>query len=507
MVKTKKISVLVPIDFQLPTVFHDSSPEINSSILELGGKAYMYIQNEGVRMENDKLFEKLKSDASKEYTDKLEHLEHLLEHAKNTAIKQENDFQTTIQSLRSRLQMEQGAFQDLEKRVREEERRNRNDLLAEKDKQIGLLREQLQTSLRDVEKSLKESQRSFQDNLYSFKEQILKTNSTSKKKGEQGETVFEDILQRAFGSVSKDEVFDVKNVGREGHQGDICMIWRNHKIMWEVKNYERNVEQKEVSKFLRDMEEGQEFSLGVMVSMTSGIVGHAKAGNIDIQELRDGRICIYLSHFMTANQDTVLYLQSLRPFFETLIEHRQNSAHGGGEEMTVKDITERFENHRAVMIKLLKKHEESMRKFRNMIMNAKKKSEQIWLDLGVEMREAENSVKLLLDTMLEIPEELTENSAIAENGTENSAIRLPGYVFRHSDIQLYSAKDQKCIVQLLELLEFGEDFIMLKKDLKDALKERGIPEEASGRMLEQILREESWEKGKQRVKCMRFKNT
>lgn len=503
MMKVKKLSISVPIDYILPAILNESSPETNALILELGSRAHTYIQNEGMRMEHEKLFEQLKAQASKDYESKLQQLETTLTATRATTIKQEEDLQTTIQSLKHRLQLEQAALQDLEIRIREEEKRNRTDLLAEKDKQITLLKDQLGLSLRDVEKSLKESQRSFQDNFYSFKEQILKTNSTSKKKGEQGETVFEDILQRAFGSVSRGEVFDIKNTGKEGHQGDICMIWRNHKIMWEVKNYERNVEQKEVTKFLRDMEEGKDFSLGVMVSMSSGIVGHTKAGNIDIEELRDGRICIYLSHFMTANQDTVLYLQSLKPFFDTLIDQRIKQPDNSKEATAVKDIVERFENHRSVMIKLLKKHEESMRKFRNMIMNAKKKSEQIWLDLGVEMREAENSVKLLLDTMLEIPEDLTENSVIP---TENSAVVLPGYVFKMTDFQLYSAKDQKFIQQLLELVEFGEDYSMLKRDLKDILKQKGYSEDNCGRLLEQILREESWEKGKQRVNFIRILN-
>ena len=84
----------------------------------------------------------------------------------------------------------------------------------------------------------------------------------------------------------------MEEVGKEGHQGDLRMTWKNHRIMWEVKNYTRNVETKEVTKFLRDMSECKDVSLGVMVSLNSGIAGHTKAGNIDLEELQDGRICI-----------------------------------------------------------------------------------------------------------------------------------------------------------------------------------------------------------------------
>jgi hypothetical protein len=500
MDKVKRVFLEVPVDYDMPKIYSTSSAEITSRILELGANSYTYIQEEGARVENEKLFQQLKRKAAEDYTEKIKALENTLESTRNSLTLQEQQTQNIIQSLKQRLTLEQSGIQDMEKRVREEEKRNRNDLLAEKDKQISLLREQLNTNLKEVEKSLKDSQKTFHDNFYSFKEQLLKTNSASKKKGEHGETVFEDILLRAFGSVSRDEVFDVKNVGREGHQGDICMLWRNHKVMWEIKNYERNVEQKEVTKFLRDMEEAKDFSLGVMVSMTSGITGHTKTGNVDIEELRDGRICIYLSHFMTDHQDTVLYLQSLKPFFETLIDYKSKTQKDNSQENTIKDITERFENHRNVMMKLLKKHEEYMRKFRNTIINAKKKSEQIWLDLGVDMREAENSVKLLLDTMLEIP----ENSVSTEN-SENKTVNLPGFIFKMVDFQLYSKKDQKFIKTLCDLLDFGEEYSMFKKDLKESLKQYGYSDDASGKVLEQILREDVWEKGKQKVNYIRFK--
>lgn len=495
--KTVEVTFIVPAEYRLPSLYDDADPSSTAHMLTLGAKAYEILEAEGRKLEHDTLYSQLKQQAADEHLPKLKSAEEALAEAQRRSALDEKAHQELAESLKRRLQREEQANQEIEARVREEERKARTELMAEKDKQIADMREQVAA----LTKSLKEMDRSIQDSLFSFKEQILKSSSNSKRKGDQGEAVFADYLRRAFGSVQRGEAFDVTNIGSEGHQGDIQMLWRGHKTMWEIKNYSTTVDQKEVSKFLRDMQEAKDVSLGVMVSMTTGIVGRTKPGNVDIEELADGRICVYLTNFMTETQDPVLYLQALKPFLETFLHHHAAASvqtSKQSEESATRQLVERFESHRGVVMRLLKKHEEATRRFKNTILNAKKKSESIWLDIMTEMREAESNVKLLLETMLELDAE--------DSASGPAPATLPPYLFRNTDQALYAQKERKCLEELFKCgAEFDEEYSMTKKDLREALKGCGYTEDVLGKLLEQLFTEDAWNKGKPLVKYVRIK--
>jgi hypothetical protein len=260
-------------------------------------------------------------------------------------------------------------------------------------------------------------------------------------------------------------------------------------VLLEVKNYERSVDDKEVKKFLRDMEEGRDVSLGVLVSLRSGIVGHSKTGMIDLVELRDGRMCIYLTHFLT-HQDPVQFLQSLKPFMETFLLLREKHAPITNVSLAEQQV-ERFEIQRTILLKLVQNHQESMRKFKNTIQNAKKKQEQIWLEIGIDMREADHQVKLLLETLFDV-------NSTAEQ--EEQVETLPSYVFRITDLSMYNEKERKFVKDLLAKFTIEEDASCPKKELKDVLKPLGYSDEAVSKYCERFLLEDVWEKGKMKVK-------
>ena len=496
--KTMEVTLSVPADYALPSLYSEAEPSSTAHMLTLGAKAYEILEAEGRKVEHDTLYSQLKKQAADEHLPKLKEVEETLVEVQRRHAQDEKAHLELAESLKRRLQREEQVNQEIEARVREEERKARAELLAEKDKQITDMREQVSA----LTKSLKEMDRSIQDSLFSFKEQILKSSNNSKRKGDQGEAVFADYLRRAFGSVARGEAFDVTNIGSEGHQGDIQMLWRGHKTMWEIKNYSTTVDQKEVAKFLRDMQEAKDVSLGVMVSMTTGIVGRTKPGNVDIEELADGRICVYLTNFMTETQDPVLYLQSLKPFLETFLHHRAAATQTTSDTDTdtaAKQLVERFESHRGVVMRLLKKHEEATRRFKNTILNAKKKSESIWLDIMTEMREAESNVKLLIETMLELD---------TEEDTKQTDQPLPHYLFRNTDQALYSQKERKCLEELVKCgAEYNEDYSMPKKDLREALKGCGHTDDVLGKLLEQLFTEDAWNKGKPLVKYVRLSRT
>ena len=449
---TQELVLQVPGDFQIPYVFQTLQPADVARVITLGTIAYETIKQEGNKSEHEVIFASLKKEAEKKYGAQVQVLEKEYTSQVETLEKQHTTLNTLVSNLKQKIQSEESLRLDTERRIREEERRNREELVKEKDSRIHSLELQVRSGLQSVEQSVKESSRFLTDGFQNFKEQLLKNSGNSQKKGTQGEGIFEDFLQRVFGSVGIKEEFSLVNVGAEGHQGDIRMEWKNHKLLWEVKNYARSIETKEVTKFLRDMEENPDISLGVMVSLTTNITGHQKAGNVDIQELRDGRMCVYINSFLK-NEDPTLFLQSLKPFLETFLHHTKPPSIEETNE--AQNQVERLEYQRTIVLRLLQSHQDSTRKFKNVISNSKKKSDQIWAEITTEMREAENQVKLLLETILDSTI-LTSN----EDDDMQQQQTLPDYLFRHTDINMYNDKEREFIMDTLKYFKVSEDTTM-----------------------------------------------
>jgi len=471
--RTKEIILYVPEDYNLPTFFNELSTETTAHVLTLASIAYETIKNEESKAGHEQLYASLTKEAAKAYEPQLLNLQ-----------KQCETSTSLVSSLKDRLQNETAARIETEKRVRDEERRNREDLLKEKDSRISALESQMQSRLNIVEQTFKDTSRSLTDGFQTFKEQILKT-SGSQKKGALGETVFSDFVQRVFGSVGLREQFTLEDVGKEGRQGDLKMLWKNHNILWEVKNYTRHINQDEVNKFHRDMECNPNISLGIMVSLTTGITGHQKTGNIDLEELRDGRICIYINNFLNQDDPTSM-LQALKPFMETFLNHRKLLTVDESNE--AKQQLERFELQHSILLRLLQNHQDATRKFKNTMANAKKRTDQIWVELSTEMRESEYQVKLLLETILDKSWSTTE-----ANQTET--LTIPDYVFRHNEISMYNDKERKFLEDTLKAFTFSEDFTTPSKAVKEVYKGLGYSSDQVDNMRPRVFNDNVWAKG------------
>ena len=479
----QEITLQLPADYVLPQLFSSVEPNDVATILTLGAHGYELLSKEGQKLNHKQLYTTLQRQAESEFQPKLEQL-----------TKQIAETTQTIELLRKRLQEETQQGQEQERRIREEERRNREEIVKEKESRIMALETQIQTSLRAVETSLA-------DKFLTLANSLVKSASSSKTKGDQGETVFADLLQNTFGSVPHGQHFHIEKTGKEARQGDIHMSWMKYKLMWEIKNYEYTVPTKEVQKFVRDMEEAKDIDLGVMVSLHTNISGHTKAGGIDILELSDGRFCVYINKLFST-EDPTTFIHSIKPFLEVLLEQRHQhaetqSAHSDGND-AAKRLLERFEEHRQIVMRLLKDHEEKTKAFRNVIMNAKRKSEGIWTEIMAEIAKAESSVALVLTTLLAAPkmEEEADTDAIEE------APELPSFVFRNTDFIFYNPTQAKFIRDVLArfTIETDAKTAIGKKELKDGLKEAGYTDDSASKLFEQVLLADVWDKGKQKVR-------
>ena len=115
-----------------------------------------------------------------------------------------------------------------------------------------------------------------------------------KTKGSDYEEQFGEKLKKYYGVCGGFRLRDTR-LGA-GHECDFLMEMESHQIMWELKNYSAVVPKAEVDKFLRDLKENPQVSVGVMISRTTDIYGKHLAGPM-LVEFEGDKMMIYLSQF------------------------------------------------------------------------------------------------------------------------------------------------------------------------------------------------------------------
>lgn len=456
----QEVTFQLPGGFECPAAYFEGTPEETATILVLGAIAYDAVRHEAEKSLHTQTLTRLKASAEAEYVPILQGLKEKL--GASVALSE---------TLKTRLATTEEDVRLVEKRVREEERRNREEIVAE-------LRAQLAAATN--------AQKVLADQFGGLKDTLVRVTSSSSQKGRLGESGFAPLLRKAFG----DEDCLVEEKGAEGHQGDIHMTWKGQKFMWETKNYTRTVQDLEVQKFLRDMEQNPDFRCGFMVSLSSGIAYHNKAGNLDLQELPDGRMCFFLTNF-GHHEDPVTVLQSVRPFLELLLRRKPAVEHAATDEFAL----QRAETQKALVLKLLQSHADAMKRLRNALLNAKKKQEQLWVELTADMRSAEAQIQVMLETLLskDLPDTEPEQTDVPLN-TE-----IPSYLFAKTD-RLTEA-EQTFIKQTLEAFGIETDVKTAAKDIRDAYKRMGYSETAL-EGYRGLFQDDVWPKGGRFVKYL-----
>ena len=147
----------------------------------------------------------------------------------------------------------------------------------------------------------------------------------SSTKGADNEQAFRDeLLTKSFGTAP-----DYKLLPHEINAGDAIIEWEGTKVMFECKNYDKTVPEKEVMKAHRDMELHPDCDALVFVSEDSDISGHQKPGNFDIGQVH-GKPAIWIGHFARA-EDKVVFLQMVAGILRELLRFKKRCvALGGG---------------------------------------------------------------------------------------------------------------------------------------------------------------------------------
>ena len=363
MPKTRHITVSVPTEFSIPEIYMDGSAERIALALTLGAEAVTYIEKHALDTMRDESHEEAVKEAVKESTKEFERNSLSLQ----TRLKKAEE---AARATALRLEAMEADSVHLRSQIQREVTVSFESILKAKDQQLAHTQEALDKVTDSVGKRVESLQNS-----------ITKTFASSKEKGTLGEFIMEGHIKKAYDC-------DVFVVSKEQQTADIRMSRNLATYLWEIKNYTRMVANEEIEKLRRDLRLHPDVRGGILVSLRQGIVGKSRGGDIDVEFLEDGRFILFISHFMSQD-DPVFYLQTLRPFFDTI------------EAMSkpVKEDTEAIralEMKAALMTNLLRSHSTSVTKHKNALIGHKKRTDTMFAEFQGYIMEAEAQLHTIL---------------------------------------------------------------------------------------------------------------
>jgi len=451
---SRKISIYVPTDFDVPQVYIDGKPMEVATALKLGA------ESAGL----------LKSCARQET-----HLEALEQATRefNAKLKQEKTRADEIlRAANLRVEALENSVSSQRLQMTKEVRESMQELLNSKEEQIQRLQQTLEKTVDGMGKRVESLQQS-----------ITKTFASSKEKGSLGEVVMEGFLKRAYDC-------DIQVVGKGSETADIRMTRVAGSYFWEIKNYTRMVSTEEVNKVRRDLRLHPDVRGGILVSLRQGIVGRSRGGDIDLEFLEDGRFVLFISNFM-AHEDPVFYLQTLRPFFDTI----EAMAKPVKEEM---EAVRALEQKAALMTNLLRSHALSITKHKNSLVGHKKRTDAMFAEFSAYILESESQLQTVLRVAM--GGEADTATVLADTETQ-----LESSVFAKQRLtELTEEKQREFVKWLLSVAEVSAGTQIEIKDIIEKARKEGYTEKWVRAVREDIFQDTAWSKGSRYMLGLRF---
>jgi hypothetical protein len=469
----KSITVNVPKDFVVPALYSDGKPADAALALRLGSEALSFIQKRGADTMRQETHAEAVRQATEDFTEQLKEAEQAAAAATTKMRQEKARAEEAMRAAQLRLEAMETSAASLRQQLQKEIRESTQELLASKDEQILRLQQTLDRSMEGVGKRVESLQQS-----------ITKTFASSKEKGSLGEALMEGYLKRAYDC-------DVQVVSKGSETADIRVTRSTGAAyFWEVKNYTRMVSTEEVNKFRRDLRLHPDVLGGVLVSLRQGIVGKSRGGDIDLEFLEDGRFILYISHFM-GQDDPVFYLQTVRPFFDTI-------------ETMAKPVKEEAEAIRALEMKaalmtnLLRSHALGITKHKNSLVGHKKRTDAMFAEFSSYVLEAEAQLHTVLRVAMGGDSDTTE----VLNDTETHLSCIVFAKERLSDF--VDDKTREYIKWLLTVVEPREGTQIEIKDVLELSRKKGYAEKWVRGLREDVFQETAWVKGSRFILGLRL---
>jgi hypothetical protein len=459
----KNIYISVPDNFELPSLYNNGNEKAVSIALTLGAEAYetLYANvTDRVRKETNA---DIITEVSKKYTEQIKVIRTESDQALNALRQEKKRFEEALNIVKHQLDLYEQSSLTLRADAHKSAKAMFDDLLSSKEKQITRLESLLENKLETVSGRVESLQNS-----------ITKTFSASKDKGTYGEVLIEGFLKKAFDC-------DISIVSKEAQTADIRMVRDNRfEYLWEAKNYTRMVSSEEVEKLRRDMRLHPNVRAGCIVSLRTGIVGHTRGGDIDIEFLEDGRCILFISNFMNRD-DPVFYLQTLRPFFEILEE---NTVAVKDESETVRSL----EAKATLISNLLRSHSNTVVKHRNSIVTHKKRMDTMFVEFQGYIMEAETQLQTLLK--IAMGNDTTVSVISLETETE-----LDERIFKKARLSDFDERQKAFIKWILSICANDENGQVEIKRIIHAGRDKGFGEKWIRGEREILFQESAWIKG------------
>jgi hypothetical protein len=456
----KQITLIVDDSFELPEFYKKESAKAVSIALALGAEAYDTLYGSLMNKARKETNAEIIAEVSKSYLDQINSIQEDSQVQVKRLRLEKQRFEEALQVLKQQLELHEQSSASVRQDAFASAKASMGELLASKDKQIGRLEGLLEGQLSLVSGKVDSLQNS-----------ITKTFSSSKDKGTYGEVLIEGLLKKAFDC-------EIVIVSKEAQTADIRMIRANAtEYFWEAKNYTRMVSSEEVEKFRRDMRLHPKVRAGCLVSLRTGIVGHSRGGDIDIEFLEDGRCILFISNFLNRD-DPIFYLQTLRPFFE-ILEANANPVKDDS------DVVRGLEAKGLLITNLLRSHTSSVAKHRNSIITHKKRIDTMFVEFQGYIMEAEAQLQTLL--RIAVGNDTTVASATLEAETE-----LCERVFKKQRLSDFQDRHKDFISWLLTVCEVREASQIEIKRLIDCGKEKGFSEKWIRGLREELFQDSAW---------------
>jgi hypothetical protein len=461
--QTKTIRIPVPADYVLPAFYAEATAAERAMALTFGAETCTQMG----RRARDEVLSKSHAEAKKEleeaFTARLEEERRAL----TTKLAKAEEALRVARQRNEALEVEAAAVRA---EAKKEAKEAMSDLLAAKEEQAAHLREELQRQREGLATQ-----------VAALSTSLTKTTNNSKKKGDVGEAIMEDLLKKAFDCV-------IEVVARQGHEADLMMVRPKGSYLWEVKNYSYPVPKTELTKFYKDLEAKPDLKGGVFVSLMSPITGHARGGDIDLEFLEDGRFVVFLSRFME-REDPVFALQNLRPLFE-VVEARVAAG--------VSVDAAELEGRAGVVKSILETHEESLRIHFNVIQTHKRRSDAMFQEFEALVARHDTNTKAALRVLL-------GGKSVQDAFQNEATMELASAVFVPSCVGAIQVEKNKLFVKWLlseTTVEEGAELKIL--ELVARAKTAGYSENFVRGVKESLFTADAWPKSSKTIRGLRW---
>ena len=455
-----EVTLTLPISYTLPSFYVEADPKVIALALSLGAEAYESLEGRAVALARSETQTEAVAKATAEFKEQIEDLQSEYKQQLKRLAQEKARAEETNAAVQASLALLENQQSLSRTQIQKETKESYNELLKSKEEHIATLQRTLEQQIESMSGKVELLQNS-----------ITRTFSSSKEKGTYGENFVEGMLKKAFDC-------EIQVVSKDSQSADMRMI-RSETLQyfWEIKNYGRPITSEEVEKFRRDMLLHPEVCAGFFVSLKTGITGHNRGGDIDIELMSDGRFIVYISNLM-AREDIVFYLQTLRPLLQ-LVEASVKPV------KTESDTVRELEMKSAVITNLLRSHAVSIAKHKNSLVAHRKRMDQMFAEFQAYLMESDTQ----LQNVLRIAIGTEEESGAIQKDAETY---LPALVFSKERLSDLEGRTKSFVSWLLGATEVREGANIKIKDLVDRAKEKGFAEKFVRESREDLFQGTAW---------------